>query len=197
MDNEQKQLLGEGLNRRDLLKVGFTGMLSALPLLALGGLPAQASTFAVPKMDAFNIDFRNQHTGETFSGAYRIGGKYLPDAFEQINSILRDFRTGEVFPVDPRIIDILYMSHRKAGATAPFEILSGYRSPRTNSMLRRHSEGVAQHSLHLTGQAVDVRLPGYSTRKLRNVAVKIRAGGVGYYKNSNFVHMDTGKVRTW
>ena len=198
MNNEEnKQFLGEGLNRRDLLKTGLSGMLGILPLLVLGSLPAQASTFATSKSDAFNITFRNQHTGETFSGPYRVGGKYLPDAFEQINSVLRDFRTGEVFPVDPRIIDILYMSHRKAGTAQPFEVLSGYRSPRTNNMLQRVSEGVAQHSLHLTGQAVDVRLPGYSTKKLRNIAVSIRSGGVGYYPESNFVHMDTGKVRTW
>ena len=197
MSEETIQLLGDGLNRRDVLKAGLTGMLGILPVLVLGSLPAQASTFAAPKADAFNITFRNQHTGETFSGAYRVGGKYLPDAFDRINEILRDFRTGEVFPVDPRIIDILYMTHRKAGVSQPYEVLSGYRSPRTNSMLNRVSEGVAQHSLHLTGQAVDVRLPGYSTKKLRNLAVNIRAGGVGYYADSNFVHIDTGKVRTW
>lgn len=197
MKENNQPLLPEGLNRRDVLKAGLTGMLGILPVLVIGSLPAQASTMALPKADAFNITFRNQHTGESFSGAYRVGGKYLPDAFEQINAVLRDFRTGEVFPVDPRVIDILYMAHRKAGASHPFEILSGYRSPRTNSMLVRSSEGVAQHSLHLTGQAVDVRLPGYSTKKLRNLAVNIRAGGVGYYPDSNFVHIDTGKIRTW
>lgn len=197
MSEENTLFLGDGLNRRDVLKAGLTGMLGILPALVLGSLPAQATTFAASKADPFNITFRNQHTGETFSGAYRVGGKYLPDAFDRINEILRDFRTGEVFPVDPRVIDILYMTHRKAGVNQPYEILSGYRSPRTNSMLNRVSEGVAQHSLHLTGQAVDVRLPGYSTRKLRNVAVNIRAGGVGYYADSNFVHIDTGKVRTW
>lgn len=197
MSDEAKKFLDAGLNRRDLLKAGLAGMMGILPVLLLGGMPAEAATFSASRTDAYNITFRNQHTGEVFSGPYRVGGKYLPDAFEQINQILRDFRTGEVFPVDPRIIDILYMTHRKAGANQPFEVLSGYRSPRTNDMLRRVGEGVAQHSLHLTGQAVDVRLPGYSTRKLRNVAVNIRAGGVGYYASSNFVHMDTGKVRTW
>lgn len=194
---EEKNAFAEGFNRRDILKAGLTGALGALPLLLLGSVPAQASSMALPRTDAFNITFRSQHTGEMFSGAYRVGGKYLPDAFEQINSVLRDFRTGEIFPVDPRVIDILYMTHRKSGAGEPFEILSGYRSPRTNDMLRRNSEGVAQHSLHLTGQAVDVRLPGYSTKKLSRVAINIRAGGVGYYADSNFVHVDTGKVRTW
>ncbi|HEY8191098.1 MAG TPA: DUF882 domain-containing protein [Alphaproteobacteria bacterium] len=189
--------LSEGLNRRDVLKTGLAGMMGVLPVLLLGSLPVHAGTFAAPKSDAYSIAFRNQHTGEYFSGAYRVGGKYLPESFERINNVLRDFRTGEVFPVDPRIIDIMYVSHRKTGANQPFEVLSGYRSPRTNDMLRRASEGVAQHSLHLTGQAVDVRLPGYSTRNLKSIAVKIRAGGVGYYPDSNFVHMDTGKVRQW
>lgn len=198
MIDEAKKFLDAGVNRRDVLKAGLTGMAGVLPLLLLGSLPAEAASFAAsPRSQAYNITFRNQHTGETFSGPYRVGGRYLPDAFEQINLIMRDFRTGEVFPVDPRVIDILYMAHRKTGARQPFEVLSGYRSPRTNDMLRRSSEGVATHSLHLTGQAVDVRLPDYSTRQLRNVAVGMRAGGVGYYADSNFVHMDSGKVRTW
>ena len=197
IEEKTTSFLNEGMNRRDLLKTGLSGMLGVLPVLLLNSVPAQAATFATSKTDAYNITFRNQHTGESFSGPYRVGGKYLPDAFEKINTILRDFRTGEVFPVDPRVIDILYMAHRKAGVAQAFEVLSGYRSPRTNDMLVRVSEGVAQHSLHLTGQAVDVRLPGYSTRKLRNIAVNIRSGGVGYYPDSNFVHMDTGKIRTW
>lgn len=193
---DDTEALATGLNRREILKTGLTGFLGALPLVLLGP-EVKAATLALPGTGAFDISFRNQHTGETFSGTYRVGSKYLPEAFEQINVVLRDFRTSDIFPIDPRVIDILYMIRKKAGRQGPFEILSGYRSPKTNAMLSRVSTGVAKNSLHLTGQAIDLRLPGYSTRKIRDVARGLRAGGVGYYPKSNFVHVDTGKVRHW
>jgi len=197
MTEETTTELKEGLNRRDILKAGFAGMLGILPVLALAPV-AEAKSYGLPDTGTFGITFRNQHTGEGFSGVYRVGNKYLPESFDQINSVLRDFRTGDVFPVDPRVVDIMYMLRRKTDKNSTvLEVLSGYRSPRTNDMLRRTGEGVASHSLHLTGQAVDLRMPGYSTRKLRDVAVRLRAGGVGYYADSNFVHVDTGKIRTW
>lgn len=197
MTEEAMTELKDGLNRRDILKAGFAGMLGVLPILALAPV-AEARSYALPDTGTFGITFRNQHTGEGFSGVYRVGNKYLPEAFDEINTILRDFRTGDVFPVDPRVVDIMYMLRRKTDKNnVVLEVLSGYRSPRTNDRLRRATEGVANHSLHLTGQAVDLRMPGYSTRKLRDVAVRLRAGGVGYYADSNFVHVDTGKVRTW
>jgi uncharacterized protein YcbK (DUF882 family) len=146
---------------------------------------------------ARKIAFRNTHTGETFSGVYRVGDKYLPDAFDRINIVLRDFRSNELFPIDPRVIDIIYSVHRMTNHNEPYEILSGYRCPKTNAGLRSNSEGVAKNSLHMTGQAIDLRLPGFDTRKVRSLAVSLKAGGVGYYPKSNFVHMDTGDVRTW
>ena len=143
------------------------------------------------------ITFKNLHTGEAFSGVYRVGDKYLPDAFDRINLVMRDFRANEVFPIDPRVLDIMYTVHQMTGSSEPFGVLSGYRSPKTNAMLRKASTGVAKNSLHMTGQAVDVRLAGFSTTRLRDLAIGLKAGGVGYYRKSDFVHMDSGGVRTW
>lgn len=196
MSIDSKQALTAGLNRRDVLKAGLTGMLGILPVVALGS-EVRAATMALPGTGSFDIKFRNAHTGDSFDGAYRVGSKYLPEAFEKINFILRDFRTSDVFPIDPRVIDILYMISKKSGRDQPFEILSGYRSAKTNAMLSRVSKGVAKHSLHMTGQAIDLRLPGYSTRGVSKIARSLRVGGVGYYPDSNFVHVDTGQVRHW
>lgn len=182
------------IDRRNLLKAGIiamgTGLVSAV------ATPAMAA-MRMPTMGSYKVSFRNAHTGESFNGVYRVGNKYLPDAFDQINRVLRDFRTGEEYPIDPRSIDILFMLQNKTGTKTQFDILSGYRSPRTNSMLRNASGGVAKNSLHMVGQAIDLRLDGYSTQKLRDIAINLRAGGVGYYKRSNFVHVDCGKVRHW
>lgn len=183
------------LSRRAILKNGLLFMAAGSVLMP--GM-AQAASIELPETGAFNISFRNQHTGESFSGTYRVGNKYLPEAFDQINSVLRDFRANEVFPIDPRVIDIIFMVCEKTGRTNDtLEVLSGYRSPKTNAKLSRVSTGVAKNSLHMTGQALDFRLPGYSTRKLKQVAYSVRGGGVGYYPGSNFVHVDTGKVRHW
>jgi len=180
------------IDRRRLLKLGLAGILgSVVPLIPVSKVGA-ASPYS-----PWRISFRHGHTGESFSGVYRVGDKYLPEAFERINYVLRDFRTRDVFPMDPRVIDLISMIHEKTGAKEPLEILSGYRSPKTNAMLRRASTGVAKNSYHMYGQAIDIRIPRYSTRKLRQVAVKMRAGGVGYYPRSDFVHVDTGKVRSW
>src|SRR5688572_9190209 len=144
------------------------------------------------------ISFRNSHTDETFTGVYRVGDKYLPDAFDTINYILRDFRTDEVFPIDPRVIDIVYSVHQMTGQGQPFDIISGYRCPKTNAMLRETGGGgVAKNSLHMTGQAIDLRMRGFSTTRIRDLARQLRAGGVGYYASSDFVHMDSGIIRSW
>lgn len=180
------------LERRDVLKLGFVSLIGAtMPLL-----PSKSS-YAATNYDSWRVSFRQAHTGESFNGVYRVGDKYLPEAFERINYVLRDFRTKEVFPMDPRVIDIVSIVQRKTGSTEAFDILSGYRSPKTNAMLRNVGGGVAKNSFHMYGQALDVRMPGYSTRKLRRVAMNLKAGGVGYYSKSNFVHLDTGDVRSW
>ena len=183
----------QGVSRREVIKAGLWAAAGTLLLPSV----AEAAAVKMPKSGSYDIKFTNAHTGEGFSGTYRVGGKYLPDAFEEINYVLRDFRVDEVFPIDPRVIDILYMVHRKTGRNQPLEILSGYRSPKTNNMLREASSGVARNSMHLSGQAIDFRMAGVSTRGLRDIARGFKAGGVGYYPRSDFVHVDTGKVRSW
>ena len=179
------------VTRRDVLQMGTAGLVSMVtPLLA--GKTAQAAS---PKM--WQVSFRQAHTGESFSGVYRVGDQYLPDVFERLNYMLRDFRTGEAFPMDPRVIDVLSMVQQGTGKDTPLEILSGYRTPKTNAMLYRVSEGVARNSYHMYGQAIDIRMPGYNTKKLGQVARGLRAGGVGYYPKSHFVHVDTGEIRSW
>ena len=189
---KQKELSRRNFIRNTLAGVGAGIGASVIPSLA------EARVMDMPDMSTYNISFRNQHTGESFSGVYRTNGRYLPDAFEKINYILRDFRTGDVFPIDPRTIDILFMIRHKLNQNDyPYEILSGYRSPKTNAMLSRISTGVATNSLHMTGKAIDIRLPGYKTSAVRRAAISLKAGGVGYYPKSNFVHVDTGRPRNW
>lgn len=195
-DINRENEVNQSLSRRDLLGKGLLGLAAAsMPLI--GTNAASAARLMVPDEGSFNISFVNIHTGESFSGTYRVGQKYLPDAFERINAVLRDFRTNEEFPIDPRVIDIIHAVRQKTGTEKPLEILSGYRSPKTNAMLAKGSSGVAKNSLHMTGQAIDFRMPGFATRKLRDIAIDLRAGGVGYYRRSNFVHVDTGRVRQW
>lgn len=180
------------IDRRNILKMGLVGLLgSIVPLFST------QKAFASTNYDSWRIAFRNSHTGESFSGVYRVGDKYLPEAFHRINYVLRDFRTNEVFPMDPRILDIVKVLHDKTGSDNPVEVLSGYRSPKTNNMLRGASSGVAKNSFHMYGQAMDIRLPGYNTKRLRDAALNLKMGGVGYYSRSNFVHVDTGDVRSW
>lgn len=143
------------------------------------------------------LTFRHLHTGEALTVEYARGGDYWPDALQAIDRLLRDFRTGDVHQIDPRLLDLL---HRLAGTIDPrtrFEVISGYRSPTTNAALRRKSEGVAARSLHMVGQAIDIRVPGVRLPALHAAALDLGAGGVGYYPVSNFVHVDTGRVRRW
>lgn len=159
---------------------------------ALNILPASAR-----QTIGHEISIKNAHTGERFQGVYRIGSYYVPAAFRRINRVLRDHRTGDIHPIDPKLIDTLSRIQRDCRCSEAIDILSGYRSPKTNSMLRRVSSGVAQNSYHMKGQAADIRVPGSSTSKVRNTARALRLGGVGFYPRSNFVHVDTGDVRTW
>ncbi|MAF97530.1 MAG: twin-arginine translocation pathway signal sequence domain-containing protein [Micavibrio sp.] len=178
------------LDRREILKMGLCGFVAT-------ATPFLLSTEAKASSSTWRTSFRNAHTGESFNGVYRVGNKYLPDAFERISYVLRDFRTGEVFPMDPRVVDIMTVIHKKTGMSTPVNILSGYRSPKTNANLRGATSGVAKNSFHMYGQALDIRVPGYKTSGIRKIAMGLKAGGVGYYPKSGFVHVDTGNVRSW
>ena len=195
--SEKPDLSKDVISRRRFIG-GLAGALACVPALTSPGA-ALAGTFSHAITDAGkrNISLRHIHTGETFSGAYRIGDEYIYEAFERINALLRDFRTGDVYPIDPRLIDVLWQINQKTSSKYPFQLLSGYRSPKTNLKLARNTDGVAMNSFHMSGQALDIRVPYYDTREVRNIAVGLRAGGVGYYSKSNFVHLDTGTFRTW
>ncbi len=137
------------------------------------------------------------HTGERLDVEYFSHGTYLSDGLRDVDRFLRDFRTGAVHPIDPALLDLLHAVTAATGTSRPFAVISGYRSPATNRLLRSRSEGVAAHSLHMEGRAIDVRLTDVPLPVLRSAARAARRGGVGYYPDSDFVHMDTGRVRTW
>ncbi|MDY0009817.1 MAG: DUF882 domain-containing protein [Bdellovibrionales bacterium] len=177
-------------DRRGFLKAGlFTAA-------ALGFWTPALAQAAVPNTGRI-IRLQNPYTGEKFTGEYWYNGKYIPAAFAEIKKLMRDHRANEQFPIDPRLMDILFVMHVRIKNAAPFDVLSGYRSPATNARLRRRSEGVARNSLHMTGQAIDLRLQGTRLTSLRSTAIDLKAGGVGFYPRSNFVHVDTGRVRHW
>jgi uncharacterized protein YcbK (DUF882 family) len=163
--------------------------------LALLGSTAAAALGVVPDNRA--VSFIHTHTGEKLTARYFEDGEYRPDCLCEVNHLLRDFRTGDEFPIDPSLLDILFVLRVTAQSDAPYQVISGYRSPATNALLRQHSEGVAEHSLHLEGRAIDVRLEGQSTKKLAEIARALGRGGVGFYPASDFVHVDTGRVRAW
>lgn len=169
-------------------------VLKALALAPLGWSAARAPLAYGAEERA--LAFQHTHTGESLDVVYYARGGYLRDALGRINHLLRDFRTGEMHPIDPALLDLLHGLCAACGNGA-FEIISGYRSPNTNALLRQRSHGVAAHSLHLEGRAIDVRLPGVRTDRLRDAAISLAGGGVGYYPGSDFVHLDTGRVRSW
>jgi uncharacterized protein YcbK (DUF882 family) len=155
------------------------------------------SAFATTPDRPRSLRFVHTHTGETLTAPYFDGASYSGTSLRDVNALLRDFRTGESHQIDPPLLDILYDLQTLADHDAPFEVISGYRSPQTNAMLHHNSSGVAEHSQHILGKAIDVRLSGYSTRKLSEYARSLSRGGVGFYASSDFVHVDTGRVRYW
>lgn len=143
------------------------------------------------------LRFDNLHTGESLSVVYRENACYLDSACAQIDHVLRDYRTGEVHVIDRRLLDLLTRLSNRLGAPAHFEVISGYRSPATNAMLHEASSGVSTRSLHMQGMAIDLRMPNATLEDVRNAALSLRGGGVGFYPESNFVHVDVGRVRHW
>lgn len=144
------------------------------------------------------LAFENLHTGERAAIAYAVDDTYVPDALQALNHLLRDHYSGEVGTIAPALFDQLYRVQCLLGCERPFQVISGYRSPSTNARLRQsRGGGVARHSLHMEGRAIDVRLPGIDLAALRDAALALGAGGVGYYPAEHFVHLDNGKVRRW
>ena len=145
------------------------------------------------------IALHNLHTEEKIKIDYWIDGKYQPEALARIDLVLRDHRANEICSMDPKLIDILHsIQQRTIGSSAKHvEVVSAYRSPTTNSDMRRYKRGVAKNSFHTVGQAVDIRVPGFSTRDVYRAALDLKEGGIGYYGRAGFVHLDTGKYRTW
>lgn len=179
------------ISRRGLLKAGA---------LTVAALVAESS----PALAALRLNgprrlrMLNTHTLERVEAVYFEGGRYIRPALEELNHLLRDHRTGEVFPVDPGVLDIAWGLARAVGkAGGEFEIISGYRSKATNDDLWRKGRNVARNSLHCLGKALDLRMPGVSLRRLRDAAIDLGRGGVGYYPRPEFVHVDTGRIRCW
>lgn len=167
----------------------------------LWGVPALACATPVRafagSLEERQIELISTHTGERLRTCFFRAGDYCRDALSSLAHLLRDHRNGAQAAIDPGLYDILHEVAIAADREPRFEVISGYRSPATNARLHEHSSGVAKRSLHMEGRAIDVRLADYRTAKLRDVAIALRRGGVGYYAKSDFVHLDTGRVRTW
>ncbi|MFQ6551991.1 YcbK family protein [Aestuariibius insulae] len=180
-----------GLTRR--------GLLSAFAATAICAAPtySKAAGFLRGGGDVRKLRMYSGRTGEHLNMVYWIDGKYVGDALAEVNHFMRDWRTNTGINIDTRTVDIMAAAHRLMDAREPYMLLSGYRSPQTNAMLRSRSSGVAKNSLHLKGQAADLRLDSRSVSQMAQAAAACRAGGVGRYTGSDFVHMDCGPVRTW
>jgi len=167
----------------------FLGMTATLAAPSLW-----ASVHRAPER---SLAFKNLHTGESLRATFWAEGRYLNDELKAVNRVLRDHRSGDVHPMDPKLLDLLYALQQLVAVAGSFHIISGYRSPASNQKLRSKSGGVAKKSLHMQGKAIDIRLPGCKLQHLRNAALELKAGGVGYYAKSDFIHVDTGRVRRW
>jgi uncharacterized protein YcbK (DUF882 family) len=181
------------LARRKLIGLG----LAAAAGSGLGVASASATPLPLAPVATRRVAFHNLHTDEKLDAVYFDQGRYVPDALHAVNHVLRDFRTGDVHMIDPRLLDVLDVLADRTRSRKPFQVISGYRSPRTNAMLHARSEGVANHSLHMKGMAIDIRLVDGPLAHLHDEALRLGAGGVGYYPRSDFVHVDVGPVRRW
>ncbi|MGB5259620.1 MAG: DUF882 domain-containing protein [Gammaproteobacteria bacterium] len=174
--------------RRDFLRLGAAAAttLLASPVFASAASPEERK-----------LGFYNTHTGESAAAIYWAEGDYVSDGLVEINNLLRDHRADEIYPIDTNLLDMLFLLQSKTGSRQAYEVISGYRSPATNQALRNKSSGVAKRSFHMRGKAIDVRLPDCELKKLRLAALDLQMGGVGYYPNSDFIHVDVGPTRHW
>ena len=183
------------LNRRRLIKNLAFGAAGALLTL---GSPEIAFAARSRYPSHKSIALQNTHTGDQLKLTYFEKGRYIKAALREINFVLRDYRTGDIHPIDIELLDQLHDLKQNLGLNnRPFHIISGYRSPLTNSRLHIEGSGVANNSLHMQGRAIDIRIEGVNSHYVRNAALALQRGGVGYYPESDFVHLDTGKVRYW
>lgn len=176
------------LHRTGGLALLGAGLSTLSPRMALAALSPEAR----------ELSFEHTHTGEHLSLVYAMGEQVLPQAHATLNHFLRDHYSGTVGEIDPKLFGLLFALRREVGSDAPFQVISGYRCPATNDRLRRtRGGGVARHSLHMDGMAIDIRLPGVALADLRDAAASLQGGGVGFYQAENFIHIDTGRVRRW
>ena len=196
---EQNEQTRAGVNRRGFLGYGAVAAAVALAPIRANAAPASAGA-ARAKAPSRTLSFFHTHTGERLKATYCCDGRYEPEALKAINALLRDFRANKVKEIDPSLLDLLHELGGTLETDQPFHIISGYRAPETNQMLRERGgghTGVASQSLHMVGKAIDLRIPGVKLENLRAAARSLRLGGVGFYPSSNFVHVDTGRVRYW
>ena len=183
--------LNDVSSRRNFLKLFvYSGIISCFPKIAFAAFDE-----LTPKKRSLSLF--NPRTKESFEGNYYRNGDYVANSLKIINHIMRDVRTDDVKIIDRSLLDLISKISLKLKPKEPFHVISGYRSPKTNNLLRKRGKGAAKNSYHLKGQAADIRLPGYKTSALRKAAFEIKSGGVGYYPKSRFVHLDIGPVRFW
>lgn len=188
-------LFAECFVRQTIQEVTGGCRLCVLPVLALALTLTPGTVCAAGTQR--QLDFYHTHTEKSLSIIYYDGKEYIPSALEQINHFLSDFRSGDTHPIDTAVLDILFELRSLLDSVGVFEVISGYRSPETNAMLRKQGRSVAKRSLHMEGKAIDVRLRGVNTSRLYEAAIGLKAGGIGFYSASDFVHIDSGRVRTW
>ena len=180
-----------GVSRRSLLRIFAAGVLTAAPTLS------KAAGFLKGAGDVRRINMYSGRSGESVNAIYWVDGNYIPEVVKEISHFMRDLRADSTIPMNPQNMDIVAATHHLLATNEPYMLLSGYRTPQTNAMLRSESHGVAKNSFHIKGMAADLRLTSRSVSQMYASAVACDAGGVGHYYQSNFVHMDCGPVRTW
>ncbi len=185
----------DNIDRRMFMRLG--GIASATTLFSDTSLSDSFLAFEKQSEIERSLSFYNVHTNETLRSTYWAEGEYIPESLKEIDHLLRDFRTGEVQKIDTGLLELLHAISKRLNTTKPFQVISGYRSAKTNDYLRRHTTGVEKNSLHMEGQAIDVKLTGVSLSMLKRAAMEQRMGGVGLYPDSGFVHVDVGEIRYW
>jgi len=181
------------ISRRQLLIHSTATIIAS----SLSPIVHATSNQALPRDSKKLLSFRNLHTNETLSASYWENGQYNFSELEKINYILRDHRTHEIAAIDHQLLDMLHRLHSLTNSNSPFEIISGFRSEKTNQALRKSTTGVAKRSYHMQGKAIDVRLADVELKTLRDKAIGLNSGGIGYYRKSGFLHIDTGRPRNW